>query len=180
MLIMGIIAPKIRNCLNDMSIRPITASDWPAIMAIQAQCYSELTPESLAVMQSKWQASPTTCLVIEQAKHIVAYALVHPWAQGDAPSLDTEIAYKESNSWYLHDMAISPAAQGMGLGKQLLKYVIRQATQLTKHGIGLVAVQGAKDYWQQHGFLLAAPSITLKTALNTYPADACYLYLTLN
>nr|WP_268921101.1 hypothetical protein [Shewanella vesiculosa] len=41
-----------------MSIRPITANDWPAIMAIQAQCYVELTPESLEVMQSKWQTSP--------------------------------------------------------------------------------------------------------------------------
>ncbi|MCL1100037.1 GNAT family N-acetyltransferase [Shewanella saliphila] len=177
---MGIIAAKPRDNLNDMSIRPIIASDWPAIMAIQAQCYIELTPESLAVMQSKWQASPTTCLVIEQAENIVAYALVHPWPQGDAPSLDTPITPIKSHSWYLHDMAISPAAQGMGLGKQLLEYVIYQATQLSKHGIGLVAVQGAKGYWQAQGFLPAAPSSALKAALKTYPVDACYLYLTLD
>ncbi|MCT8987430.1 GNAT family N-acetyltransferase [Shewanella phaeophyticola] len=177
---MGIIAAKPRDSLNHMSIRPIIASDWPAIMAIQAQCYIELIPESLEVMQSKWQASPTTCLVVEQAQHVVAYALVHPWAKGNAPSLDTEIAHNESNSWYLHDMAISPAAQGMGLGKQLLEHVINQATQLSKNGIGLVAVQGAKGYWQQQGFLPEAPSESLNTALNTYPPDACYLYLTLD
>ena len=163
-----------------MSIRPINASDWPIIMAIQAQCYVELTPESLMVMQSKWQSAPASCLVFEHKNEVLAYALVHPWPRGDAPSLDTEIpTHISTDSWYLHDMAISPHAQGMGIGKQLLTYIVRQATALSIQGIGLVAVQGAHTYWQQQGFTPGITSTKLTQSLNSYPVGAYYLYLSL-
>lgn len=164
-----------------MSIRQITTTDWPAIMAIQAQCYVELTPESLGVMQSKWQASPTSCVVFEQQDNVLAYALVHPWLQGDAPSLDTEISGQiNADSWYLHDMAISPSAQGMGIGKKLFKHIVNQAKNLAVNGIGLVAVQGAHTYWLQQGFKPNTTSVKLTKSLDSYPAGACYLYLSLS
>ncbi|MGI2105200.1 GNAT family N-acetyltransferase [Shewanella frigidimarina] len=164
-----------------MSIRPITTTDWPAIMAIQAQCYVELTPESLGVMQSKWQASPTSCVVFEQQDNVLAYALVHPWLQGDAPSLDTEISGQiNADSWYLHDMAISPSAQGMGIGKKLFNHIVNQAKNLAINGIGLVAVQGAHTYWLQQGFKPNTTSVKLTKSLDSYPAGACYLYLSLS
>ncbi|MCL1159534.1 GNAT family N-acetyltransferase [Shewanella inventionis] len=162
-----------------MLIRPICPTDWPSIMAIQAQCYLDLTPESLAVMQSKWQASPSTCLVVEQKQQVLAYALVHPWLRGDAPSLDSEISLQASSSWYLHDMAISPKAQGMGIGKQLITHILNQAHKLNIEGVGLVAVQGANTYWQQQGFKPHETSKKLTQSLTSYPADACYLYLDL-
>ncbi|MGX9460809.1 GNAT family N-acetyltransferase [Shewanella sp. A14] len=150
-------------------------------MAIQAQCYVELTPESLSVMQSKWQASPTTCLVFEQNNTVLAYALVHPWPRGDVPSLDTEITkHNTTGSWYLHDMAISPRAQGMGVGKQLCAYIINQAKTSMANGIGLVAVQGAQTYWQQQGFKPESTSTKLTASLSSYPVGACYLYLSLS
>ncbi|MGI2168797.1 GNAT family N-acetyltransferase [Shewanella sp. MF05960] len=148
-------------------------------MAIQAQCYVELTPESLSVMQSKWLASPSTCVVFEQTQQVLAYALVHPWNRGDAPSLDSEISSQHSTSWYLHDMAIAPSAQGLGVGKQLLTHVLNQASALNIDGIGLVAVQGAHTYWLQQGFKPHATSPKLTQSLSSYPAGACYLYLTL-
>ncbi|MGI2174641.1 GNAT family N-acetyltransferase [Shewanella ulleungensis] len=149
-------------------------------MAIQAQCYVELTPESLSVMQSKWLASPSTCVVFEQAQEVLAYALVHPWNRGDAPSLDSEISSQHSNSWYLHDMAIAPRAQGLGVGKQLLTHLLDQASALNIDGIGLVAVQGAHSYWLQQGFKPHATSPKLTQSLGTYPVGASYLYLTLS
>jgi GNAT superfamily N-acetyltransferase len=166
--------------MNDMSIRPIYATDWPAIMAIQAQCYVELAPESLGVMQSKWRTSPTSCVVFERQGRVLAYALVHPWQRGDAPSLNTEISGQiDANCWYLHDMAIAPNAQGMGIGKQLFTYVVNQAKALTVKGIGLVAVQGAQTYWQQQGFKADITSAKLTQSLDSYPDGACYLYLPL-
>jgi GNAT superfamily N-acetyltransferase len=165
---------------SDMSIRPICSTDWPAIMAIQAQCYVELTPESLGVMQSKWRASPTSCLVFEQQGRVLAYALVHPWQRGDAPSLETDISGQiNANCWYLHDMAITPNAQGMGIGKQLFIYMVNQAKALAVNGIGLVAVQGAQTYWQPQGFKPDITSAKLTQSLNSYPDGACYLYLPL-
>ncbi|WP_164839101.1 GNAT family N-acetyltransferase [Shewanella livingstonensis] len=167
--------------LTDMPIRPINPTDWPAIMAIQAQCYVELAPESLGVMQSKWRASPTSCVVFEHQGSVLAYTLVHPWPRGDAPSLETEISdQSNANCWYLHDMAISPSAQGMGIGKQLFTYLVEQAKTLTVNGIGLVAVQGAQTYWQQRGFKTDITSVKLTESLNSYPDGACYLYLALS
>ncbi|QDE32223.1 MULTISPECIES: GNAT family N-acetyltransferase [Shewanella] len=164
-----------------MPIRLITTTDWPAIMAIQAQCYVELTPESLSVMQSKWQTSPSSCWVFEHNNQMLAYALVHPWRQGDAPSLDTEINGQiNADSWYLHDMAISPSAQGMGIGKKLFNYIVKQAKTLAVNGIGLVAVQGAHTYWQKQGFKPDSTSVKLTKSLDSYPAGACYLYLSLS
>jgi len=163
-----------------MPIRSICNTDWPEIMAIQNQCYLEFISESLVVMQSKWLTSPTTCTVFEDDNRILAYALTHPWQRGDAPSLDSELTdIAPANCLYLHDMAISPEAQGMGLGKLLLSNIISIARQLTLDGIGLVAVQGAQTYWQQRGFMPAAPSNTLLQSLNSYPPGACYLYLPL-
>ena len=162
-----------------MLIRPICAADWPTIMAIQAQCYVELTPESLTVMQSKWLASPSTCVVFEQKQQVLAYALVHPWSRADAPSLNCEISTQNTNSWYLHDMAIALNAQNMGIGKKLIAYVLNLAKTANIDGIGLVAVQGAQSYWQQQGFKPHATSKSLTQSLSSYPDDACYLYLAL-
>ncbi|GGQ33410.1 N-acetyltransferase [Shewanella litoralis] len=162
-----------------MPIRPICLTDWSSIMTIQAQCYVELTPESLSVMQSKWLASPATCVVFEQAQQVLAYALVHPWTPGDAPSLAIEITTQDVNSWYLHDMAIAPNAQGLGIGKQLLTHILNQGRALDIDGIGLVAVQDAHSYWLQQGFKPHATSTKLTQSLSSYPANACYLYLTL-
>ena len=162
-----------------MLVRPIVQSDWPAIMEIQTQCYLELTPESLAVMQSKWLLSPDTCLVFEKQNTILAYVLTHPWQYGDAPSLGTELtSINSSNCLYLHDMAISPNSQKMGLGKQLFEQIVIRAKQGNYSGIGLVAVQGAQTYWQRQGFRPNSPS--KKLTLSSYPTGACYLYLSLS
>ncbi|HAY93281.1 MAG TPA: N-acetyltransferase, partial [Shewanella sp.] len=48
-----------------MLLRAITPEDWDAILAIQDECYSQLDPEPLHVLQSKWQVSPQSCFVFE-------------------------------------------------------------------------------------------------------------------
>ncbi|UJF21584.1 GNAT family N-acetyltransferase [Shewanella sp. OMA3-2] len=162
-----------------MKIRQITVKDWPAIMAIQASCYHDINPESLEVMQSKWQRSPQSCLVLEHHNQIVAYILCHPWLKGDAPKLNTILTVvNDTQSLYIHDMAVSPAAQGLGIAKQLVNHIILTSVELGFFGIGLVAIQGAGEFWQRFGFKpLTDISPTLLTSLASYNHDACYLFL---
>ncbi|MCL1116882.1 MULTISPECIES: GNAT family N-acetyltransferase [Pseudomonadati] len=162
-----------------MSIRQITANDWPAIMAIQQSCYHDITPESLESMQSKWRVSPNSCMVYEYQNQIMAYILTHPWQKGDAPKLDSVLSsIKETKSLYIHDMAVSPSAQGLGVAKKLVNQVITISTNSDFAGIGLIAIQGARTFWQAFGFQpFDNISGSLSASLASYSDDACYMYL---
>ena len=166
-------------CSMKMNIRQITAKDWPAIMAIQQNCYHDIAPESLASMQSKWLVSPDSCMVYEHQGQIMAYVLTHPWQKGDAPKLDSVFtSIEDSCSLYIHDMAVSPCAQGLGVAKKLVNHVVQISTTLGFSGIGLIAIQGASEFWQRFGFQpVNNMSKQLSTSLASYSDDACYMYL---
>lgn len=161
-----------------MKIRQITPKDWPAIMIIQANCYHDINPEPLEVMQSKWHASPKNSLVLEYNNQIVAYILCHPWPKGDAPKLNSILtATHDTQSLYIHDMAVSPSAQGLGVAKQLVNHTIHASAEQGFYGIGLVAIQGASEFWQRYGFKpFNDVSPALLTSLASYNDDACYLF----
>ena len=54
-----------------LDIRSMTTADLPAVMAIQAACYTELVPESQASLDAKRVASPSTCLVATRDDEVV-------------------------------------------------------------------------------------------------------------
>lgn len=159
-----------------MNLRPITHSDWPHILDIQLECYPQIEPESLAVLQSKWQASPDSCFVIELDNNIIGYCLAHPWLLDNPPSLEQQLyQIEQANTLYLHDIALSTKAQGKGAGKQALAKLINFANNNHFANISLVAVQGAHNYWGKQGFITKA----ISKDLSAYPADARYMVYTL-
>ena len=64
----------------------LTAADLPAVMAIQAACYTELVPESQASLDAKRVASPSTCLVATRDGEVVGYLFALPWTAGQPPA----------------------------------------------------------------------------------------------
>ncbi|CAM2914862.1 Uncharacterised protein [Vibrio fluvialis] len=46
-----------------MVITNIDDAMWPGILAVQHEMYTEVAPEKLAVLQSKWRQSPQSCFV---------------------------------------------------------------------------------------------------------------------
>ncbi|MDR8524910.1 GNAT family N-acetyltransferase [Shewanella fidelis] len=159
-----------------MNLRPITHADWPQILDIQLECYPQIEPESLEVLQSKWQASPDSCFVIELDNNIIGYCLAHPWLLDNPPSLEQQLSQiEQANTLYLHDIALSAKAQGKGAGKQALANLINFANSNHFANISLVAVQGAHHYWGKQGFITKA----ISKDLSAYPADARYMVYTL-
>ncbi|WP_310734231.1 GNAT family N-acetyltransferase [Shewanella sp. SR44-3] len=175
-----------------IQLRPIKLNDWPEILAIQAQCYTELEPESLAVLQNKVQLGANTCFAITHKNLLIGYCLAHPWKKGLSIALNKQLCgLDETDCLYLHDIALLPSAQGLGIGERVLNALIDAAHQLALDSICLVAVQGAQHYWRRHGFspqqtqtLLAhkqTRSNTLRDAqLMSYPKDACPMSLSLD
>ena len=159
-----------------MHLRNIDSGDWASILLIQEECYPEIAPESLSVLQSKWQLSPRSCFVIEADKLVVGYCLAHPWTLGSPPSLEQVVSpVKQADTLYLHDIALSADAQGKGAGRAVFEKLVTLARQLSFNSISLVAVQGASSYWKKQGFVLQS----IDKSLETYTADACYMVLKL-
>lgn len=158
--------------MSAIFLRAITPRDWDAILTIQAECYSQLDPEPLHVLQSKWQVSPSSCFVFELNHAVVGYCLAHPWQLHVPPALyEPILSVPVADTLYLHDIAISAKAQGQGAGTQALNHLIAQADALNLNSLSLVAVQGADHYWRKQGFI---PK-TIDKCLSSYTDDAIYM-----
>lgn len=155
-----------------MQIREIQAQDWPAILRIQDECYPDIEPESLAALQSKARLSPQTCFVVTQDDAVIGYCLAHPWQRDLPPSLEQVLdAAPKQETLYLHDIAFSAKARGLGAGAAVFNRLIEQARNKELDSISLVAVGGAHTYWQRLGF----KSRIIDKSLGSYPEDACYM-----
>ncbi|MGS0681014.1 GNAT family N-acetyltransferase [Shewanella sp. 125m-7] len=159
-----------------MKLRQIQPLDWDSILAIQLECYPQIEPESLEVLQSKWHASPESCFIIESQSQVFGYCLAHPWTLDTPPSLDQVLSeVKQANTLYLHDIALSSKAQGKGAGRLALTTLVDFAKQQQYPTISLVAVQGAHHYWAKQGF----EAKMIDKDLSCYPEDARYMIYTL-
>ncbi|MEW7865308.1 GNAT family N-acetyltransferase [Aeromonas diversa] len=160
-----------------VSIRTIRYGDWSAIMHIQAQCYHELVPEPLHILQQKVGLSPQTCWVAERGGQVLGYLLCHPWHYGPPPSLSCPIGEMTRDEiFYLHDLAIADEARGLGVGQRLVDTALDHAKEDGYDEVALIAVQDAPAYWRRHGFVATPTS----KSLAEYGEDAEFMKLKLN
>uniref|UniRef100_A6VTU6 GCN5-related N-acetyltransferase n=1 Tax=Marinomonas sp. (strain MWYL1) TaxID=400668 RepID=A6VTU6_MARMS len=163
-----------------MPIQPITQTMWAEILTIQAEVYSEIEPESLEVLQSKWQQSPSCCFVYlaeaelaEQSRlgeqNVLGYLLAHAWHSETPPKL-YQLLPEESHgsTLFLHDLAISKYAAGRGIGTQMVKHLLDSAASSGFEKALLVSVQDSVPFWQKHGFV----EVTNQQASESYGEDA--------
>lgn len=137
-----------------MKITEIAEDHWRGILEIQDEAYHEVDPEELDVLKSKQSVSPETCFVcVSDQGDTLGYLLAHPWNGSKPPKLyepmfDTE----NSDSLYLHDMAVSPHSKGQGIGRSMMAKLIEVAELKGVKRITLVAIQGADSFWSLQGF----------------------------
>jgi GNAT superfamily N-acetyltransferase len=88
----------------------------------------------------------------------------------------------ERNCLYVHDVAVSPACQGLGIGTRLLHHVESIAAELGSEALLLTAVCGARSFWELRGFAPVSEeelSDAATARLRQYPADggeeACFM-----
>lgn len=135
-------------------ITSITPTMWDDIVSLQAKAYTDITPESLEVLQSKWLRSPETCFVCYRQNELVSYLLAHAWHCESAPKLDTCLPAMQMPSRYLflHDLAVSPTCAGEGVGADMVQHLLKHSQRQAFEQIRLVSVQGSVPFWQKMGF----------------------------
>lgn len=154
------------------TIRPIQEDDWASILALQAEAYYALAPEDQSVLRSKQRLGPTSCLVASRGSEIIGYCLAHPWTGEQPAGLYRCYAQPAGEDClYIHDVVVSPQAQGTGIAGRFLTRLETLARKDRRKQISLVAVQGADRFWARHHF---QPRASTKD-LSEYGEQAVYM-----
>lgn len=162
--------------LANITIRGLAHDDLATAFYIQAASYPAFLLEDPAAFASRLGVPATYCLAAVRDGALVAYLLAHGWAKAAPPPvgaiLNEDVA---SEILFIHDLAVSPAARGLGLGRNLIDH----ALGLARHdGLGsaeLIAVEGAASYWEAQGFAETAHSPSLVAKVAAYGRDARWM-----
>jgi GNAT superfamily N-acetyltransferase len=135
--------------------RPMRAEDLPAIKQISDEVHRTYS-EDEATYAERLKLYPAGCFTLEQGGTVIGYVASHPWHRGQSPALNELLGAipTDGAEYYLHDIALLPAARGLGLGEAALKRVVDHAREHGFQTITLVAVNGAETYWSSRGFNL--------------------------
>lgn len=137
-----------------MSISSINENSWDDIVKIQEEVYTDIVPEEVNVLKSKWYSSPQTCAVYTDHKgKVLAYLLAHPWASEIPPKLNEKTPVIYSSTLFIHDLALALEGRGKNIGKELVQNLIDNAKAKSYVKILLVAVQNSTGFWAKFGFL---------------------------
>lgn len=152
-------------------------ADLPAVLEIQAICYTELTPESKESLHAKLSASQSTCLIASLEGDTVGYLIALPWESSNPPVLNAETCKLPSapSCLYLHDLAVTPDARQSGAGRALVEAFLTRLLHTGLRRASLVAVQDSAPYWERHGFRVVPQSEPLKAKLSTYGKGVQYM-----
>jgi len=163
-----------------IDIRMMGSADIPAVLEIQAVCYTEVTPESDESLHAKLKASQSTCFIASIEDDIVGYLISLPWEFSSPPALNAETCRLPllPDCLYLHDLAVTPGARKFGTGRALVEAFLSRLRGLGLGRASLTAVQNSAPYWERYGFRAVPLSEPLKAKLSTYGEGVLYMELT--
>ena len=157
--------------------RLMTAADIPEVDAIGEVVHPDF-PEDIAVMENRQALFPQGCFVAQGEDKLLGYAISHPSVISEPAPLDTIIKLPENaDCLFLHDIALSEDARGLGLGRQIVPLLTKAAKCSGFDRLGLVSVNNSLGFWQSQGFTVLTPDDKLKAKLKTYGEDAAYMVL---
>ena len=147
--------------MKALQLRPATAADLPAIVRIQAACYSAITPEDPEAYLHKLAIAPDCAFAMDSPQTgVLAYVFALPIALAEPPALNAHgfTITNAANCLYLHDMAIDPAARGQGLSAPLMAAFFAAVRQRHLSWCSLIAIQDSSAFWRRYGFVQEAIS----------------------
>lgn len=160
------------------TLRLMTESDLPAVMAIQASSYPQRYIEGLATFRSKLKLNPTGCWVACLDQAVRGYLVTVHSDEHHFPSLnvDAVVAPEHPSMLFIHDLALMPDARGQGLSERLLLCALEHARSCALNTIALVAVQGTERFWTRQGFQTCTPRHpVMQQRLASFGADALFM-----
>lgn len=159
------------------TLRPLTDADMPAVAALQLVAFAPLFHEPQEILASRLTVAPNLCWGAFDGDDLLAYILSHPWPAASPPPIGVTLsAPPPSDNWFVHDLAMGPAARGLGLGRALVGAASGAARREGLTRGDLVAVQGAWRFWEKLGYAVQddlPPPLRDKVA--GYGEDARYM-----
>lgn len=162
-----------------LEVRPLRSDDLPAVLEIQLAAYGAGYQESAAVLGRKLELAPGGCWLAHMGgAAAVGYVFAHPWDGAGAPALHAPLASIPAGAahGFVHDLAVSPAARGLGVAAALLARVRAWSSAAGHRSMRLVALADAVPFWARYGFatLPVAPPAAYGEAarLMERPGDA--------
>ncbi|MET3512657.1 GNAT superfamily N-acetyltransferase [Pseudacidovorax sp. 1753] len=150
--------------------------DLPAVLQIAAEVHPGY-PEGEAVFAERLALFGGGCLCLATPGGVLAgYVLSHPWQADAPPALDTLLQRLPvpAPAYYLHDMALLPAARGLGAAGRAMPLLAAQAVAAGCREMALVAVNGSAGFWARQGFeVREVPALAAKLA--SYDAAARFM-----
>ena len=159
------------------SLRPLTSTDMPAVAALQLIAFDPLFHEPQDILASRLTIAPNLCWGAFDGDELRAYILSHPWPAASPPPIGTTLKPPPaSDNWFVHDLAIGPAARGLGLGRDLVASASGAALAAGLVRGDLVAVQGAWRFWEKLGYAVQdGLEEPLRSKVTGYGEDARYM-----
>ena len=166
--------------MDGLAWRPMAAADLDGVVAVAAGAFPD-HPEDRACFANRLALHPAGCKVLaDRADRVAGYLAAYPWRADDAPALNTLLPGLPATPdvYYLHDLALAPAARGGGRAAAGVALAVEAARAAGLSTLTLTAVNGAAPFWARHGFApRRSPALTAKLA--GYGADAVYMTRTL-
>lgn len=158
-------------------VRAMRADDLDAVLAIQLACYGAGFVEDGALIARRLAAAPETGWVAEHEGAVRAYLAAYPSIAGKLTALHGEFEVAaDADTLYLHDLAVHPAASGLGLGPRLVRHAWAHAAKAGWRQSTLVSVQASVGFWERQGYAAMQPADPAQQArLATYPGTSIYM-----
>lgn len=162
---------------SPLEIRKLSPNDLEHVARIQQACYSGRFLEPAESFAAKLSVAPDFCFLAVHNRTPVGYVVALPWVFGDVPDLGgLEYAVPEhADGLYIHDIAVTPVARGMGVARALFNGVLNAAGREEYRGVFLVAIKGASAYWKRYGFRAVEVEGEAKNSLSAYGEGAVYM-----
>lgn len=129
--------------------------DLAAVAAISDAVHGAFT-EPRSVYAERLALYPQGCHVLARGnKAAIGYLIGHPWpADAVLPAIGKPIGAVSggADGYYLHDLALMPAARGQGAAQAATALVLAQARVEGARAVMLIAVNGADRFWRTQGF----------------------------
>ena len=153
--------------------REARSGDLPTIARI-AEAVHPGHPERPSVFAERLALYPWGLLVLVNGEP-TGYAISHPWVLDRPPRLDTLLGGlpPRPDTYYVHDIALLPEAQGKGAGRRIMEMLVDHADEQGFATVSLVSVIG-EAYWGALGFRDASDRLAAGK-LASYGVGARYM-----
>ncbi|MBB3265520.1 GNAT superfamily N-acetyltransferase [Azospirillum sp. OGB3] len=162
--------------------RAMELADLDRVMAIAEVVHPDY-PEDRAVFAERLALYPEGCAMAEidggaeADGSCIGYIVMHPGRLGVPPPLDSPLgALPDSpDCLYLHDVALLPAARGLGLGAAALERMNALAARRGFRWLALTSTPGARAFWDAQGFRPHDGGAGLAAKLASYGGGMTYM-----